>query len=320
MEMIKMSISKPQIDYLTVSLAEYKLDTDATTTDILSLFASILTDTYKNTCRDMVGTLGKSERVSQYGITVSKQYGTATKKDWVYSVSLSGEYWQAIYYTQGRVLDFLQLFQAWQISRLDLFCNVQVPLSRWRKYTKSAFNSGHSVTGKGDAMTVYYNSRLSQFFVRVYNKSAESPKYHPAPDGQVIVRYEVEIKRVRGEVILKNIFKDTEVANKIFIQRVRKDAENDTTGFIRRYFDSNDEFEKVKTVGRIVGNLEDTVEYVFKAYRPYIMAGLQSEATKKQLEIDRVCPKVQRVLAVLTALEDDTLPELQGLSEKKGGK
>lgn len=151
----------------------------AYTSDILTEFAAILPDLYKHTCREMLFSEGKTMRVMQYGITVSKQYGTAQLRGWEYSVQLSGDYWSAIERDSDAVLKILSGFTTWRVSRVDLACDVCVLLEDWREYYKAAFEAGeYSINGMLDARTVYYGSRQSQFYTRVYNKTANDPKHY----------------------------------------------------------------------------------------------------------------------------------------------
>lgn len=287
------------IDYLTVSLGHYKKNIEASTEDILHIFAGALPDTYKNTCRDLICSEGKSMRVSQCGICVSLQYGSALLYGWVYSVQISGDYWQAIEYKRESVLDILERFTGWRVSRLDLARNACVPLKDWCDYYKAVFEIGdYTINGASDARTIYYGSRKSQFYTRIYNKTAEDGKHFPAPVGSVQIRFEIEIKYIRGELILEPAFLDSKFADNLFIQRVRHIAENDVAGFIKRYFDSGDNIDRVETVKRVVGDFERTVDFVFRTYAPYISAGLKSEATKNKFK-DLNDTKVKKILAVL---------------------
>lgn len=69
-----------------------------TTYDVLCEFAQILPDLYKQTCKDPICSSGTTDRITQYGITVQKQYGTASQRGWKYNVQLLGAFWMAIDY------------------------------------------------------------------------------------------------------------------------------------------------------------------------------------------------------------------------------
>jgi len=272
----------------------------ASTSDILTEFAAILPDLYKRTCREMLSSEGKTMRVAQYGITVSKQYGTARLRGWDYSVQLSGAYWDAIGRDGDAVLKILTGFSIWRVSRLDLAGDVLVPLVDWRDYYRAAFDAGeYTINGMLDARTVYYGSRQSQFYTRVYNKTANDPKHYPAPDGFITTRFEVEIHRVRGELVLDHTF-EPRFIKQIFLQRVKRSAENDSTGFIEKYFASFDDEEKISTVKRTIGNLESSIDYVFKAYAPYIGAVMNSQlVANRYAGIEALNEKGEKILAVL---------------------
>jgi hypothetical protein len=293
-------LSFANIDYLTVSLGKHSSHGKIPTGDVLKLFASILPKTYKNTCRDMLNAGGRTKRVVQYGICVALQYGTAISRGWLYSVQLSAEYWHTVEHNRKAVLNILGGFEDWRVSRLDLEKTVLVLLDDFQEFCISAFEKGCFMTGANNARTVTFGSRKAQFYTRIYNKTANDPKHYPAPDGMAQVRLEVEIHRVSGELILEPAFLNPEFAEKLYVQRVRRTAENDCTGFIGNYFDSDESFGKIKTVKRTVGNLESTVEYVFKAYKSYIQAGLRSENIKKLLgDDDSFGRKAEKILAVL---------------------
>ncbi len=289
-----------KIDYLTVSLGTHTSKEMAYTSDMITEFASILPDLYKRTCRDMLSSEGKTMRVTQYGITVSKQYGTAQLHGWEYSVQLSGDYWHAIERDRGAILKILSGFTAWRVSRLDLASDVCIAMEDWREYYKAAFEAGkYTINGMLDARTVYYGSRHSQFYTRVYNKTANDPKHYPAPDGFMQIRFEIEIHRVRGELVLDNTF-DPEFTHQIFLQRVHRSAENDSSGFIEKYFASVDAGEKIKTVRRTIGNLENSIDYVFNAYAPYIGAVMNSQlVADRYAGIEVLNEKGEKILAVL---------------------
>ena len=132
------------------------------------------------------------------GISVSKQYGTAKSMGWKYSVQLSGEYWHALDYKFNDVEKILNNHTEYRISRLDLKKDVCVPLKQWRRYYSFAFKRKDcTLNGKEDARTVYYGSRQSQFYSRVYNKTADDPLNYPAPENKVIIRAEIEIHRIK---------------------------------------------------------------------------------------------------------------------------
>lgn len=289
-----------QIDYLTVSLGKHKLRCGLSTSEVVKLFAAILPKTYRNTCRDMMKADGITQRAMQCGITATLQYGTAISRGWVYSVQLSGNYWHAVEYSREAVLNILSGFEDWRVSRLDLEKTVLVPLDDFQEFCISAFEKGCFVTGADNARTVSYGSRNAQFYTRIYNKTANDPKHFPAADEMAQVRFEIEIHRVQGELILERAFIDSDFAEKLFIQRVRRTAESDCTDFIKKYFDSDKLFGKIKTVKRTVGNLESTVKYVFKAYAPYIQAGLKSKSIKELFgDEENLSRKVEKILAVL---------------------
>ncbi len=292
-------MSKYNIDYLTVSLGRFKSESVTTTGEVLNTFAAILPELYKATCREMRCGDGLTMRVSQYGISVSQQYGTALAHGWLYSVQLSGDYWQAIERNRGAVEGVLSGFTVWRVSRLDLACDVCVPLEEWREYCKVAFTAGYSLNGMLDARTVYYGSRKSQFYTRIYNKTAEDGKHYPAPEGFVQIRFEVEVHRVKGELILAHAF-DSDFTDRLFLFRAQYSAKNDSTGFIGRYFAAADAGEKIKTVKRVLGNLESTTDYIFNAYAPYISATLHSQlVASRYKDIEVLDKKGKKVLAIL---------------------
>jgi hypothetical protein len=292
-----------QKDYTTFSLGEYEKNPNATTADVLELFASVLPETFKNTSRDIVSKEGSSRFVSQYGISVRLQYGTGIERGWIYSVQLSGVFWELISHEINTVLEIICNFMDWQISRLDLQVTALVPLAEYMMFCKSAFERGCFVTGAEESRTIYYgNRKSSQFYTRIYNKTAVEPKHYPAPEGMVMVRVESEIHRITGEQILEQSFLDTEYAEKIFLQRLRKIAHQDDTGFLTQYFDNEKSFPKIRTVKRVIGDLEKTVDYVFKAYAPYIEAGLNSKLVKSKMENNAdMTSKGKKILAVLDA-------------------
>jgi len=162
-------MSKINIDYLTVSLGQHTVKGAISTYDVLEVFTSILPETFKNTCRDIVTSDGHTKRVMQCGVTVSLQYGTALQRGWVYSVQLSGDYWHTIERSRESVIRLISEFEGWRISRLDIESTTIVPLKDWRDFCKSAFDNGLFVTGKEDERTVYIGSRKSQFYTRVYH-------------------------------------------------------------------------------------------------------------------------------------------------------
>ncbi len=132
------------------------------------------------------------------GITVGKQYGTAKSMGWRYTVQLAGEYWHALDYKFNDVEKILNNHTEYRISRLDLKKDVCVPLKQWRRYYSFAFKRKDcTLNGKEDARTVYYGSRQSQFYSRVYNKTADDPLNYPAPKNKVIIRAEIEIHRIK---------------------------------------------------------------------------------------------------------------------------
>ncbi len=293
-----------KIDYLTVSLAKNKSKFYLTTYDVLCEFAKILPDLYKQTYKDPICSRGTTNRITQYGITVFKQYGTASQRGWKYNVQLSGAYWKAIDYNFNLVKNILEGHTAYRVSRLDLAKDVCVPLSQWQKYYKSAFKTGlYILNGKNDARTVYYGSRQSQFYTRVYNKSADDPLNYPAPENQVIIRFEIEIHRIRGDLVLDNAF-DEDFTNRIFEQRLKVITKKDNSNFINKYFLMNKNPIKIRTVKRQLGNIEKSVDYVFDAYKPYIIAGLKSEAFINKYKDLKILPKkVEKILTVLNEKE-----------------
>lgn len=98
-------------------------------------------------------------------------------------------------------------------SRLDFAFDVIMSRSEWVSMIKSAFMSSldserqlrkYSLTGTGEAMTLYIGSRKSAKFFRVYNKTLQDKAYTfvdddgeevPLPEGYYVIRYEVELKR-----------------------------------------------------------------------------------------------------------------------------
>lgn len=268
----------PKIDYLTVSLAKNKNKFYLTTYDVLCEFGRLLPDLYKNTCKDPICNSGTTQRITQYGITVSKQYGTASQRGWKYNIQLSGAFWKAINYNYNSVKEILDEFTDYRVSRLDLAKDVCVPITQWQKYYKSAFKRKDcTLNGKDNARTVYYGSRKSQFYTRVYNKTANDPLNYPAPENKVIIRFEIEIHRVRGDLVLDNSFNE-DFTSRIFQQRLNIIAKKDKSNFIKKYFGTDYTMSKIKTVKPTLGNLEKSVNYVFEAYKPYIIAGIKSEA------------------------------------------
>jgi len=297
------------MDYTTFSLSEYEKIPKATTADVLELFASVLPDTFKNTSRDIISKEGSSQFVAQYGcICVRLQYGTGVERGWIYSVQLSSIYFEIIKHDIAIILNILSNFSDWQISRLDLQKTVLVPLSEYKLFCKTAFERGCYVTGAEDSRTIYYgNRKSSQFFMRIYNKTAQDPMQYPAPDRMVQVRAEIEIHRISGELILEQSFLNIEFAERIFLQRLRKIAQDDNTGFLKLFFDNGKSFPKIQTVERKIGDLEKSVEYVFKAYAPYIEAGLNSTLLKSKNESNaEMTSKGKKILAVLDAKENGT--------------
>lgn len=289
---------------MTVSLAKNKDKFYLTTYDVLCEFAKILPDLYKQTCKDPICSRGTTNRITQYGITVFKQYGTASQRGWKYNVQLSGAYWKAIDYNFNLVKNILEEHTAYRVSRLDLAKDVCVPLSQWQKYYKSAFKTGlYTLNGKNDARTIYYGSRQSQFFTRVYNKTADDPLNYPAHENQVIIRFEIEIHRIREDLVLDNAF-DEEFTNRIFEQRTKIITKKDSSNFINKYFLMNKKPNRIRTVKRQLGNIEKSVDYVFDAYKPYIIAGLKSEAILNKYKDLKVLPKkAQKILTVLNEKE-----------------
>jgi DNA relaxase NicK len=302
-----------KIDYLSLSLGTPINGWFDTTEQIHRVFAEILPKQYKATCRDMVCSGGRSQRVNQYGICVMLQYGSAISQGWMFCVQLSGQYWEAINREHNAVLLLLNQFKSWQMSRLDLACDVCVPTVDWQGFYKGAFNANeYAMQGKADARTIYYGSRKSQIYTRVYNKSANDPEHYPAPKGMTQIRLEIEIHKVRGELILEKAFRNPEFANKLFLQRVRHIIPKDATGFINQYFNNESTVEKVKTVGRVSGDFKSTVDYVIKTYGHYIEAAMKSEKIKAKYKDNYNSPKTRKILAVLegTSSEEITKEDL----------
>ena len=122
-----------------------------------------------------------------------------------------------------------------------------------------------------------FGSRASQFYTRIYNKTADDPLNYPAPENKVIIRFEIEIHRIHGDLVLDHSF-DEDFTNKIFEQRIKVITKKDKSNFINKYFLVNKKPTKIRTVKRKLGNIEKSVDYVFEAYKPYIIAGIKSEA------------------------------------------
>jgi hypothetical protein len=289
-----------EIDYITVSLGLLKADYEALPREVLQLFVNILPGTYKDTCADARCYGGQTMRASQCGITVSRQYGSALRCGWLYSIQLSGAFWSAIQYDREAVKDVLGKFADWRISRLDLQRTVLVPVEEYRDFCKQEFEMGNFIIGAGDALTTTFGSRLSQFYARVYNKSAQDAKHFPAQGENVYVRLEFEIHRVKGELVLEKAFENPTFADRLYIQRVRRIAEKDGAGFLRKYYDSGVTFAKIRTVQRTVGDLEGTVEFVLKNYAPYIEAALKSKKMHDLYKLKGQCStKAKKILTVL---------------------
>lgn len=71
-------------------------------------------------------------------------------------------------------------------------------MKQWRRYYSFAFKRKDcTLNGKEDARTVYYGSRQSQFYSRVYNKTFENSLTYSAPKNKVIIRAEIEIHRIK---------------------------------------------------------------------------------------------------------------------------
>ena len=125
--------------------------------------------------------------------------------------------------------------------------------------------------------------------------------HYPAPDNFVQIRFEIEIHRVRGELVLDHTF-DRTFTDHLFLQRVHRSAENDSSGFIKKYYDSIDVGEKIRTVKRKIGNLESSIDYVFNAYAPYIAAVMNSQlVADRYAGIEVLNKKGEKILAVLDA-------------------
>ena len=146
-------------------------------------------------------------------------------------------------------------------------------------------------------------SRQSQFFTRVYNKTAEDTYNYPAPENKVIIRFEIEIKRIRGDLVLDNAF-DEEFTKRIFEQRLKVIAKKDSSNFINKYFLVNKKPTKIRTVKKPIGNIQKSVDYVFEAYKPYIIAGLKNKALVNKYKDLKVLPKkTEKILTVLNERE-----------------
>jgi len=292
------------IDYMTVSLGKHIALSHMSTLDVIDDFASILPKLFLDTSKEAVCSEGKSKRISQYGITSSEQYGTGKERGWLFSVQLSGNYWQAIERDKESVLQILSHYITWQLSRLDLACDVCVPLDEWQDFVQKAFNTGLHIAGAGDAITVYYGSRISQFYTRVYNKTAEDTRHYPASDGFVVIRFEIEIKKVRGELVFDHIFKHDNMTH-LFNQRVMRTSMCDSSGFIAQHFQKLDNTEKIQTVKRELGNLESSVDYVMNTYKDYFTAGMQSQSVVDRfLNNNEISAKSKKILAVMDAKEE----------------
>lgn len=131
------------------------------------------------------------------------------------------------------------------------------------------------VNKKQEPFTI--GSRKSQFYTRVYNKTADDVLNYPAPENKAIIRFEIEIHRIHGDLVLDHSF-DEDFTNKIFEQRIKVITKKDKSNFINKYFLVNKKTTKIRTVKRKLGNIEKSVDYVFEAYKPYIIAGIKSEA------------------------------------------
>jgi len=129
------------IDYMTISLSSHISGIALTTFEVLMLFARILPTHYRNTCKDAIFSNGVTERVTQYGISVSKQYGTGSDKGWLYSIQLSGDYFHAIERDVNKVKQILSEFQNYRLSRLDLARDCQILIETWQDYYFTAFIS-----------------------------------------------------------------------------------------------------------------------------------------------------------------------------------
>ena len=303
------------IDYMTISLSSHISRTVLTTFEVLLIFARILPTHYRNTCKDAIFSNGVTERVTQYGISVSKQYGTGSDIGWLYSIQLSGDYLHAIERDVNMIKQILSQFENYRLSRLDLARDVCILIEEWQNYYHFAFISGKNVVGTNDARTVYYGARTSQFYTRVYNKTAQDKKHYPATDGHIIIRFEVEIKRIRNEQVLEHAF-DSDFMNRLFLQRVRTTALSDDTNMIKKYFDYDDvEFEKITTVKRVVGNLEKTVIYILNTFGHYFIAGFHNPAVHEKLKNGDVQNNV-KVKKILTVLDSILSNDERGENEK----
>ena len=61
---------------------------------------------------------------------------------------------------------------------------------------------------------------------------------------------------------------------------------------------------KIRTVKRPLGNIEKSVDYVFEAYKPYIIAGLKNKTLLNKYKDLKVLPKkAQKILTVLNEKE-----------------
>jgi len=292
-----------KIDYLTLSLGQFKPDIESSTTAILSVFTEKLPKIYKQTCRDIICSDGRIRRVSQYGVVVSLQYGKAKKAGYMYSVNLGGTYLEAIERDREAIIKILNDFMFYRIARLDIAHDVCVPLSDWREFYNNAFKSGNYLIHSAvDSCTVYYGSRKSQFFTRVYNKSATDPINYPVQNGNVQIRIELEIKRVGGECILESAFLNNEFSDNLFLQHIRQISKSDSSGFICKYIDNQKEFDRIKTVKRVLGDLERTVDFVFNNFEDYLVAATESKEFKRMIKNKNKYGKslkTKKILAVL---------------------
>lgn len=98
-------------------------------------------------------------------------------------------------------------------SRLDFAFDVIMDRKAWREFICHAFQDSlestrhykkYSLSGSGEAMTIYIGARRGSKFFRIYNKTLEDSSYVPRDDegreimlepSQCVVRYEVELKR-----------------------------------------------------------------------------------------------------------------------------
>jgi len=70
------------------------------------------------------------------------------------------------------------------------------------------------------------------------------------------------------------------------------------------YFLVNKKPTKIRTVKKPIGNIQKSVDYVFEAYKPYIIAGLKNKALVNKYKDLKVLPKkAEKILTVLNERE-----------------